>query len=341
MPALTIEASPLVEKSRAASRIGALDWTKGALVICMVVYHAINYSAFRPMAFEWMAFLPPSFILIAGFLVGQVYAAKYDLNSKKPYARLFIRGLKLLLIFVALNLAHCIALKRNIVDGLFEFGDRSDAIFLSGNGREGIFEVLLPIAYFLLLAPALLWLRSRYSAAIGFCAAGIFVLCVVLERNGYSYKNLSFLSAGILGMAAGLIPISLINRFAMKWFLVVPLYGLYRWCSYYFGETYPVQLFGAVSTLLLLYTCALRLNCTSGFGAQMVLLGKYTLAGYLIQIPLIQVIVVLSGGKPDRWLGVWLVILVASVLTFGAVWVLDVLRKRSTILDGTYKAVFA
>ncbi len=341
MPALAVEASPMVEKSSSTSRIGALDWAKGALVICMVVYHAINYSAFRIKAFEWMAFLPPSFILIAGFLVGQVYATKYDLQSKKPYARLFVRGVKLLFIFLVLNLAHCIALRKNLVDGFFEFADRSGAIFLSGNGRAGIFEVLLPIAYFLLLAPALLWLRSRNSAAIGICAAAIFILCVVLERNGFSYKNLSFLSAGILGMAAGLVPMPLIDRFASKWFLIVPLYALYRWCSYHFGETYPVQLFGAVSTLLLLYTCALRLNCSSGFGAQIVLLGKYTLAGYLIQIPLIQVIVMLSGGKPEHWPGVWLVILAASALTFAAVWGLNALRKQIAIVDGTYKAIFA
>src|ERR1039458_3410046 len=67
----------------ASTRIAALDWTKGALILFMVAYHAINYSAFRPLAFRYLAFLPPSFILITGFLVGQVYAAKYDLRSEE------------------------------------------------------------------------------------------------------------------------------------------------------------------------------------------------------------------------------------------------------------------
>src|SRR6267378_5642012 len=129
--------------SRPASRIDALDWTKGSLVVLMVIYHAINYSPFRPLAFRFLGFLPPSFILITGFLVGQVYATKYDLTTWRPYLRLAIRGGKLLLLFMGLNLANCVLLEHNIYDGMQEFADRSQTIFLSGNGRAGIFEVLL------------------------------------------------------------------------------------------------------------------------------------------------------------------------------------------------------
>src|SRR4051812_8209465 len=91
-----IQGSESVKTYRAqTSRIAALDWTKGALVIFMVVYHAINYSSFRPLAFQYLAFLPPSFILIAGFVVGQIYTSKYDLNRWSPYGRLLLRGFKL------------------------------------------------------------------------------------------------------------------------------------------------------------------------------------------------------------------------------------------------------
>src|SRR3954471_1262204 len=87
-----------------STRITALDWTKGALIVCMVVYHAINYSAFRPLAFRYLAFLPPSFIFVAGFLVGQTYASKYDLSRTAPYRRLIVRGLKILILFTVFNL---------------------------------------------------------------------------------------------------------------------------------------------------------------------------------------------------------------------------------------------
>jgi uncharacterized membrane protein len=335
-----VQVSKEAEKSRPATRIGALDWTKGALVVCMVAYHAINYSAFRPMAFKALGFLPPSFILIAGFLVGQVYATKYSLDTWKPYARLLIRGVKMLLLFLVLNVAHCIILKRDIMDGLWEFGDRAGTIFLSGNNREGIFEVLLPIAYFLILAPGLLLLRSRTKGAVTLFAVAVFILCVVLERHGISYKNLSLLSAGLIGVACGLIRIESIDRFASKLPLVLGVYLAYRLCSYSLGEIYAIQIFGAVATLALLYGLALHLDCDSRPGKGMVLLGKYSLAGYLIQIPLIQLLVLLHE-KPNHWMGVIIVGLITTIALFVLVQVLSFLRSRSPIVDGAYRAIFA
>jgi uncharacterized membrane protein len=340
VPAVAVEIAGESAKSRPVARIGALDWTKGALVVCMVVYHSINYSAFRPMAFKALGFLPPSFILIAGFLVGQVYATKYSLNSWKPYARLLVRGFKLLLLFLILNIAHCIILKRDFVDGLWEFADRAGTIFLSGNNREGIFEVLLPIAYFLILAPALLWLRSRTKGGIAFFAGALFLLCLVLDTHGMSYKNLYLLSAGAIGMACGLVRIECIDRLASKLLPVFGVYAAYRLCSFFFGEIYPIQIFGALISLIVLYGLALHLDCDSRVGRQIVLLGKYSLAGYLIQIPLIQILVFFCG-KPAHWIGVFAITLITSALLFIAVQGLNFMRNRNSIVDGAYKAVFA
>jgi hypothetical protein len=341
MSVLTVEAQQSVASPPATSRIEALDWTKGALVLCMVVYHAINYSIYRPMAFEFLAFLPSSFILIAGFLLGQVYGAKYDLATWKPYLRLMIRGGKLLLLFLVLNLGYCVLLEHSISDGIWEFGDRAGAIFLSGNGREAIFEVLLPIAYFLLLAPVLLWFRSRASSAIPFCAGTVFFLCVVLEKNGMSYKNLSLLSAGVVGMAFGLLPICSIDGFAQRLLPVLGVYVVYRLCGHFFGEIYAVQMFGALSSLTVLYGCARCLDSTSWSGRQIVLLGKYSLLGYLVQIALIQIIVRVSGGKPNHWIGVFAVTGAATVFLLLIVWGVHELRRWNRMLDGIYKAVFA
>src|SRR6187399_3095901 len=100
--------------SPVAARIDALDWVKGALVVFMVVYHAMGYSRFRPLSFEYLGFLPASFIFITGFVVGQIYAARYNLQSWKPYLRLMTRGLKLLVLFTLLNLAWFIAIERSV-----------------------------------------------------------------------------------------------------------------------------------------------------------------------------------------------------------------------------------
>ena len=324
-----------------AVRIDPLDWTKGALVLFMVAYHAINYSAFRPQAFRFLPFLPPSFVLIAGLVVGLVYAARYDLGTWQPYARLLIRGGKLLLIFVLLNVAFCILVTGSIVDGGWEFAERSGSIFLSGNGREGIFEVLLPIAYFLLLVPALLWLRSRVAVAIPGCAIAVFVLCAVLERIGESSQNLTLLSAGIIGMALGLIPLSTVDRLARQWTPVLLFYFLYQICRWFLGDIYPVEMFGAAASVLLLYTIALHLDLVGWAGRQVVLLGRYSLLAYLAQIAMIRIIVKLAGGKPEHWGGVITVALLTIILLMGLVHLVNFARRRHPTVDVIYKWIFA
>ena len=55
-------------------RISALDFTKGALVLVMVLYHWLNYFV-GPQGdfYRYLSFLPPSFICITGFLISHVY----------------------------------------------------------------------------------------------------------------------------------------------------------------------------------------------------------------------------------------------------------------------------
>jgi hypothetical protein len=307
----------------------------------MVAYHAINYSAYRPLGFRYLAFLPPSFILITGFLVGQVYATKYNADSWKPYVRLAIRGLKLLLLFTIFNLLNCIFLERNLLDGLLEFAERSTVIFLSGNGRTGIFEVLLPIAYFLLLAPALLWFRFRFPGSVAVVTIIIFLVCLSLEMNGKSYKNLVLLSAGFIGVALGLITMDSIDRLAKSWFLVVPLYAAYRFADYFLGEPYLLQMAGVVVTVLTLYACALRFVSVPWLGTEVVTFGQYSLFAYLAQIALLRAVVKIAGGRPGSWLGVICIASITTALLFVSVGLLHSLRQRSKLGDKLYRAVFA
>src|SRR5580704_5753793 len=70
--------------SRKAQRIPALDFTKGALVLIMVLYHWLNYFV-GPQAdiYRYLRFLTPSFIFITGFLVSGVYLSKYSVADPR------------------------------------------------------------------------------------------------------------------------------------------------------------------------------------------------------------------------------------------------------------------
>src|SRR5688572_16456676 len=70
----------------------------------MVVYHSLNYTNQHQLAFRYLSFLPPSFILITGYLIVHVYSPRYDLDRRQIVARLLLRGVKILTLFTVLNI---------------------------------------------------------------------------------------------------------------------------------------------------------------------------------------------------------------------------------------------
>src|SRR5215813_10557683 len=84
-------------------RIDALDMTKGVLVVAMVVYHSFNYSTDYALGFKYLPFLPPSFILITGFLISRLYFTPEAARDSGVYGRLLLRGFRLLFVFTVLN----------------------------------------------------------------------------------------------------------------------------------------------------------------------------------------------------------------------------------------------
>jgi hypothetical protein len=340
MTATVSQLHPQAATRPASKRNEALDWTKGALIVFMVIYHAINYSnTYRPVSFQYLDFLPPSFILITGFLVGQVYATKYDLNSWQPYVRLAIRGFKLLVLFTLLNLANNVVYEKSLYHGFWRMFDNGISIFVWGTGRVAIFEVLLPIAYFLLLAPLLLWLRAQVRTAVPIMTAVIMGLCLFLESRGIVSDNLILLSAGFLGMSLGLISFDRINRFASLWLPSILCYVGYQVSKKFFGGPYWIQMLGATTTLALLYCLARHLKPGHLF-QQFVQLGNYSLFAYLFQIALLQAALRILG-RPEQWILIAGWIVATLVLVWFAVVALDCTRKRNKPVDGAYKLVFA
>lgn len=95
-----------VALAKKPSRIYALDFTKGALVLIMVLYHWLNYFVTsNGTVYKYLRFLTPSFIFISGFLISHVYLSKYRTSGLKVPRRLLVRGFKLLAIVFCLNMA--------------------------------------------------------------------------------------------------------------------------------------------------------------------------------------------------------------------------------------------
>src|SRR5882762_4894676 len=96
----------MMATSTTTGRVPAIDFTKGALVLVMVLYHWLNYFiATEGDFYRYLRFVTPSFIFITGFLISNVYLSKYEISDWQLPKRLIQRGLKLLGVFIFLNMA--------------------------------------------------------------------------------------------------------------------------------------------------------------------------------------------------------------------------------------------
>lgn len=91
--------------SAPAVRDLTLDLVKGALVVVMVVYHAMNiFSTAGPDEYAYVRFVSGSFILMSGYIVARFHEARFKADRRSTSRRLVVRGLKLLMLFTLLSL---------------------------------------------------------------------------------------------------------------------------------------------------------------------------------------------------------------------------------------------
>jgi peptidoglycan/LPS O-acetylase OafA/YrhL len=332
----------LSTQSPATSRLGFLDLTKGILVILMVVYHSLNYTNQYHLGFRYLSFLPPSFILITGFLISYVYTARYRAGDRRLVYRLISRGAKLLLLFTALNIVAQFVRSpvygRSI--GVATFFASWDRIYFLGTESAAVFEVLLPIAYLLLLAPALIWLAQIHRLALPVLTLCVMSICAFLDYRGLSFLNLNFISAGVIGMMGGrLIPQpAILGRYV--WIAMVANIAYFP-ISITKGYVYLVQLFGACVVLAFICGLSSRFTGREWIQQRIIRLGQYSLLSYIAQIAILQTFSRFVG-RPDPISVEALVLFLGTLLlTTVTVEIAHWARDRSDGAEKLYKAVFA
>lgn len=326
-------------------RNAALDFTKGTLVLLMVLYHWINYFVSRDGDFyKYIRFITPSFIFITGFLVASVYLAKYDISDPRLRKRLVQRGVKLLALFTLLNLAVAILTARGADStsaGIDMFLHQAGATYLTGNGKTAAFAVLVPISYLLILSPALLMLcKGHGSFGLAACALS-FVAIYILKLNGMVIGYLELFAIGVLGMVLGRVPIGKINQLARHRFSLIVAYAAYLAALTIWREIYPLQVVGVCLSLMLLYAAGLTNGETGFVRRQIIVLGQYSLLAYIAQIGV--VLLLLKTLRPlNLGSATFLISFVgAFALTISAVATVARARAKSRIVDRIYKGVFA
>jgi len=330
--------------SQDKSRIDALDLTKGVLVLLMVLYHSINYTSEYYLAFKYIAFLPPSFIFITGYLLSVVYLPRYDRQSKNVCKRLLVRGAKLVALFTALNVLAHLFIRRGRagerLDALSFFTHWQD-VYITGAGRFAVFEVLLPIGYLLVLAPVFLWLAHRSRS--GFVAATVLLLsgCTWFEYCGYPLSNLNLLSAGVFGMAIGLCPVEKLALLGRYFPITLLAYGIYLLIGLAIGQPFLVQILGATVALAAIFSVCTQIKPDGPLRVPLALLGQYSLISYIAQIGILQLLSKFTGRPEPISTGAAFLFCATLILTILAAKIVDLGRNRSSSVDLLYKAVFA
>lgn len=332
-------------------RLDYLDLTKGLLVCVMVVYHSLNYTNQHHLGFRYFSFLPPSFVLITGFLLAVVYYPRFQGREPGLTWRLVARSLRLLALFVVLNVIAQLVRSPSYGQtvGVGEFFRHWREVFLQGGARAdgGVrvtaFEVLLPIAYTIALAAPLLALaaRARWFLPV-FCAVFV-AFCIWLGYVDSPLINVKFMGAGVIGILGGWIvrnPDSLARLFwpSVAAMLAYAVLGTGR------GYDYSVQITGSIVAIVFL--CCLSMRLARAFVGSwlirhLIRVGQYSLVAYVAQIGLLQLLV-RPLGRPDPdsveaavMFGGTLVGM--SVIVELAKW----LRGKSALADRAYKLVFA
>lgn len=329
-----------------ATRIPALDFVKGALVLIMVLYHWMNYFL-GPHDNRFLRFLTPSFICISGFLISHVYLSKYGVSSNRAPKRLVQRGFKIFSVFVLLNLGRSSLSPVSSEGQSHSIIERIIDVYIIGTGLGGgqtkavAFFILVPISYLLVLCALLMIAARYYKYAFHFACIVSFMCIAILEWHGMESANLELLAMGLLGAVAGYLSVDQLRAFLRHPFILVGLYLLYLFAISLWNVKYVIQVVGVPLSLLILYLLGEWSGEAGAVSRRVVLLGKYSLLGYIAQIAILQILrraliyFQWGLGTPELWL------IVAGSLTILAVEIVDRARIGSVAIDRMYRFVFA
>lgn len=326
-----------------AGRNPALDFTKGFLVMLMVVYHWFNYFIGQSELYKYIHFLTPSFIFITGFIISNIYFAKYSPKNLQLPARLATRGLKIIALFVVLNAAVSVAVPTygTLHPPISELVVAHLIGVETPGVKDAAFTVLVPIGQLLLLSAVLVF-AYRLSGYVVQVFCGIaFTAVILLRMSGIDSPNDELIAIGSLGMVLGMVPLPRLIRIVNRPLILTITYVLFDIAVSHWGEVYILQVLGVCLNIAVIYLVGASHWAASWLGRIVVLLGKYSLFGYISQIAILQI---LRHTMAANTLGAYRLLtslVLAFLLTTWSVMLLSEARKRSEVVDRSYRFIFA
>ncbi len=161
------------------------------------------FSTASQAAFGYVRFVTGSFIFISGYIIVIFYEKRLIADRWKTSLRLLIRGFKLLLIFTFLNVSMWLTGISNPAKttiGTNNIITSAKFIYIFNTPRIAAFQVLLPIAYLILLAPFIMML-SRFIRNI---ALILLTIASYLLSADSANVTTDLITIGFVGMMCGM-----------------------------------------------------------------------------------------------------------------------------------------
>jgi hypothetical protein len=326
-----------------------IDFVKGFLVVTMVIYHTLNYflSGYH-IIYAYVNYVTLAFIFYSGYMCGTIYFDKFIKNSRYVYTRLAVRGLKLFLLFIFINLIIHALLKKNYNEqamGISLFLDNILNVLTAGGEKIAQFPILLPISYILLIsAPMINLFRIRYL--LYFFLIGLFFIISIYDIP--IAFNLSCMLTGIGGLLTGLISGDLVSVFRKKYirYLLSILLFFFLFILIPFGidaRRYYILYFLYVNLIIAnCYILGGFLNNKRIITRQIIKLGQYSLMLYLAQILFLQILRRLFDFKlPQLSIDHLIIFVFVSLLLVGCSYLSDYLRNKFEFVDKSYRFIFS
>ncbi len=320
-------------------RFDEVDFSKGALVLTMVLYHWMNYFVQgHEDGYRYLRFLTPSFIFLAGFVISYVYRPRLADGKRKVFLRLVTRGLKLLALVFVLN-AGILLMRAPFGESQLIDVPGMGAALLSGTGRIS-FSILVPIAYLMILSAMVLVASSAVERSIHFTAAVIVIASFSAEILGVGFGYGELVGMGMVGLSMGCLPVETIMRLLRSWVPLLALYAAYLAALTVWHAILPLQLIGTVLSVGVLLKCGSLGGTAMRWKRALLLLGQYSLVAYIAQIFILQALRAVDRIVfPRHDLGI-LALIAAAVLTICFTYLLHGLRQRFTAFNRAYGLVF-
>jgi uncharacterized membrane protein len=323
-----------------SNRIVGLDFTKGALVLIMVLYHWTNYFvAFDDSTFRYLRFLTPSFIFITGFLIAQVYLPKSSRPDARIPERMAVRGCKLLGIALFLNLALS-GMQGSIQTRTTVQSPEELALAFFVGTAPVAFAILVPIAYLLLVSAGLFVVHRMVPPIFHVVSIALSLSALICEWQHLGSGHLETLSIGMLGVSAGHISMQNIQRLLQHPVLTLAAYGAYAYAIAVWNAVYLLQIVGVCLNVAVLFWLGEAGQSTS-LARLLARLGGYSLFAYIAQIAILRVL--RTGLRPlGSSMAVSLLALVLGIVcTVLSVELVERARRGNLRVNQWYGAVFS